>query len=120
MGTIATLRSDTNPEGEPQQGLPFNNMWDMHIPRHKPDEQCKAVAYTQKALHHSYAIRNNLIHPLSNPNSVVINVLEGDEILIHLINTYNPPNPKPPNSNNTPPDFCRTTLKYLTDHDIDE
>ena len=55
-GTIATLRSDTNPEGEPQQGLPLNDMWDMHTLRHKPDEQCKAIAYTRKALHHSYAI----------------------------------------------------------------
>jgi hypothetical protein len=26
MGTIATLHSDTDPKGEPQQGLPFNNM----------------------------------------------------------------------------------------------
>ena len=64
-------------------------------------------------------MRNNLTHPLSNPNSVVTNILEDDNILIHLINTYNPP--KPPTQPHTPsPDYYRTTLKYLTDHNIDK
>jgi hypothetical protein len=51
-------------------------------------------------------------------------VLEGDDILIRLINTYNPPPPKkpptPPNPITSPPDYRQTTLKYLTNHDIDE
>ena len=71
-------------------------------------------------LHQSHAFQNNLTHPLSNPNSIVINVLEGKDILIRLVNTYNPPNLKPPHPIITPPDHRRTTLIYLTDHDIDE
>jgi hypothetical protein len=95
-------------------------MWDMHFPQHKPDEQCKAVVYTRKALLHSYTIQNNITHPLSNPNSVVIDILKSDELLAQLINIYNPPNPKPLHPTHPPLDFCRTTLKYLTDHDLDE
>jgi hypothetical protein len=108
MGSIATLRSDTDPKGEPQQGLPFNDMWETHIPQHKPDEQCKAIAYTRKVLHCTHAIRNNLTHPLSNPNSVMIDILEGDDILIRLINIYNPPTPLNPL---TPPHHPPITIE---------
>ena len=118
-GTVATLRSDTNPEGEPQTGLPHNDMWETHLPRHKDGEQCKAAAYTRKTLARDFIIRNQLTHPLSTPNSVVIDILEGDEILARLINIYNPP-PKPRLPSSPPtPSPRETTLKFLTDHDID-
>jgi len=42
----------------------------------------------------------------------VIDILEGDDILVHLINTYNPPT-------SLSPHLYDTTLKYLTDHDLD-
>jgi hypothetical protein len=46
FGTIATLRSDSNPTGEAQLGAPANSMWDLHTPRYAPTDTCKVVAYT--------------------------------------------------------------------------
>ena len=34
FGTVVTLRSDTNPLGDPQLDAPLNSMWDLHVPKH--------------------------------------------------------------------------------------
>jgi hypothetical protein len=99
-------------------------MWDTHLPHHKDDEPCKAVAYMRKALSHAFTIRNQVTHPLSTPNSIVIDILEGDDILVRLINIYNPPhrNPTQPHLPHSPetPIPHDIILKYLTDHDLDD
>ena len=48
--TIATVCSNTNLEGEKQQGIPHNNMWDAHLLKHKSDDTCKVAIYTKKTL----------------------------------------------------------------------
>jgi hypothetical protein len=120
MGTVATLCSDTNPEGEIQLGLPYNNKWETHLPRHTTGQICKAITYTRKTLERCFLIRNQLTHPLSNPCSVVVDVVEGDEgdVLVRLVNTYNPP--LRPRQNPTDPSPQTSVLKYLTDHDLDD
>ena len=119
MGTVATLRSDTTPEGDTQIGLPHNDMWDTHLPRHTTGQRCKAAVYTRKALNRHFNVRNQLSHPLSTPNSVVVDIVEGDDILARLINLYNPP-PRPTPMMTPSPSPRNTTLKYLTDHDLDD
>jgi hypothetical protein len=47
--TIATLRSDTNPEGMQQKGIPFNNKWVPHLPRHTQSDTCKVAIYVAKS-----------------------------------------------------------------------
>ena len=118
MGTVATLRSDTTPEGDRQLGAPHNNMWEAHLPRHTTGQPCKSIIYTRKTLERRFVIRNQLTHPLSNPCSVVVDIVEDDDILVRLVNTYNPP-PKPRRHDDglSPRD---SILKYLTDHDLDD
>jgi len=47
VGTVATLRSDSDPEGSAQRGTTFNNKWDTYLPTHKPTNEVKAIAYSK-------------------------------------------------------------------------
>jgi hypothetical protein len=38
--TVATLRSDTNPDGDPVRGAPINPLWDLHTPTLTPTDKC--------------------------------------------------------------------------------
>jgi hypothetical protein len=118
MGTVTTLHSDTNPNGDTQLGLPFNNMWETHLPRHTTGQMYKAVIYTRKSLEQCFTIRNQLTHPLSNPCSIVLDIVKDEDILARLINTYNPP--PQPRQHSTDPSPRQYVLKYLTDHDLDD
>jgi len=84
--TVATLCSDTDPEGREQLGAPTNNMWDLHTPRHDASESCKAIAYTKKKI--ASHICNLVQHPLSTPCTVVIDVLKENAITLRLVNVY--------------------------------
>ena len=88
VNTVATLRSDTDPAGTPQTGATLNNKWDVHLLRHNPSDTIKALAYSRKSLRDSHIVTNNTSHPLSTPNSIVIDVLEQGEILMRLVNVY--------------------------------
>ena len=57
-------------------------MWETHLPRHMTGKYCKAVVYTRKTLSQNFAIWNQLTHPLSTPNSVVVGIVEGEDILV--------------------------------------
>ena len=119
MGTVATLRSDTDPVGVAQQGAPFNSMWDLHLPRHTPDQRCRAITYTRKSLSGWYSVRNQLTHPLAHPDTTVIDIMDGEDPLIRLINVYNPPIPSPFPPTLSHKTWARENLKQFTTHELD-
>jgi hypothetical protein len=86
FNTVATLRSDNNPEGRTQLGAPINNKWDLHTPKHNTDKKCKAIAYTKKKI--APRVRNLIQHPLSGPCIVVLDVLEEETVSLHIVNIY--------------------------------
>jgi endonuclease/exonuclease/phosphatase family metal-dependent hydrolase len=107
--TVATLRSDTDPTGTAQTGAPLNNMWETLTPNLPPDTTCKAIGYARKALARSGVIRNNTGHPLSMPNSLVVEIDLQDDTKITVINTYH-----------AVPSRGGHDLHYLLRHEIDE
>src|SRR6266851_2532707 len=100
--TVATIRSDADPEGTPQKGLPHNNMWDAHLPKHTPDDTCKVAIYTKKTLLKMHTIKLRTDHLLTLLTTMVLDVAPisapvdnptnpiatQDNTTIHVINLY--------------------------------
>ena len=82
--------------------------WDAHLPKHRNGQICKAITYTKKLLICSHIVNNILDHPLANPNSIILDVKEDNEVIARLINTYHV---VPHNGHG---------LQYLLDHDPDD
>jgi hypothetical protein len=80
------LRSNDDPEGRTQLGVPINNKWDLHTPKHDVSERCKAIAYTKKTI--ASHVHNLVQHPLSNPCTILLDVLEEDAVSLHIVNVY--------------------------------
>ena len=78
---VAMLRSDTDPMGVSQLVVAMHPEWDAHLPKHRNGQICKAVAYSKKTLTRSHIIDNVLEHPLANPNSIILDVKKGDDII---------------------------------------
>ena len=55
--------------------------WDAHLPKHRPGQICKAIAYTKKLLTRSHIVDNILDHPLANPNSIILDVKEENDVI---------------------------------------
>jgi hypothetical protein len=105
---VATLRSDTDPTSISQLGVAMHPEWDAHLPKHRNGDTCKAIAYTKKGLQRLHIIDNILNHPLANPNSIIIDVKEDNQVIARLINTYHA---VPPTGHN---------LQYLFDYDAED
>jgi hypothetical protein len=84
--TVTTLRSDTNPEGDPTQGNPINSLWDIHSPMLKPTDECHALTYTKTPL--LPLVQNCTTHPCTSPNTVITNIDDGATITMRIINVY--------------------------------
>jgi hypothetical protein len=84
--TVATIRSDTDPEGTPQKGVPLNDKWVAHLPRHTQSDTCKVAIYVTKALSQAIKIRHN--HPLATLESMVADVMDDDQVVLRLYNIY--------------------------------
>jgi len=78
--TVATLRSDTDPEGTQQKGVPLNDKWVAHLPRHTPTDTCKVTTYVSKSLNPAVKIRYD--HPLATLESMVLDVLDDDHVAL--------------------------------------
>ncbi len=108
VSPVATLRSDTDPEGSAQTGATFNNKWDAHLPNHRITKDVKAIAYSRRGLGDAHVIVNNTAHPLSTPTSIILDIMEGQEILLRIVNVYHTVNKG-----------CHT-LQHLFDHRLDD
>jgi hypothetical protein len=105
---VATLRSDTDPTSASQLGVVMHPKWDAHLPKHRNGNTCKAIAYTKKGLQCSHVIDNILNHPLVNPNSIIIDVKEDNQVIARLVNTYHA---IPPTGH---------SLQYLFEYDAED
>ena len=89
--TVATLRSDSDPDGTPQLGFPVNNKWTLLSPQHDEDTRPKVCAYVNtKTIHHSRITNHVSPDPLATPNSMVIDLLRSDHstVALRLVNVY--------------------------------
>jgi hypothetical protein len=55
-----------------------NNCWDCHVPTLPPNILCKALTYTRCTL--TTIVMNITSHPAANPNTVVLNIDDGNSI----------------------------------------
>jgi hypothetical protein len=83
---MATIQSNTDPEGTPQKGIPLNNKWVAHLPRHIQNDTCKVATYMSKPFNQAIKIRYN--HPLATLKSMVIDVLDDDQVVLRIYNIY--------------------------------
>ena len=107
--TVATLRSNTDPQGENQMGVPVNDLWDCHLPPIKTGERCKAVIYTNQKIRS--IVRNNFNHPLARYSTTVLEITDNTSIDFQIINIYH----------DTPPAGSRPchALQHLLAHELD-
>jgi len=80
--TVATVHSDTDPEGTPQKGILHNNMWDTHLPKHAPDNMCKVTIYTHKSLLKTHTIKLHTDYPLANLTLMVLDITNMDDMTL--------------------------------------
>ena len=92
FSTVATLRSDTDPDGTPQLGFPSNNKWLTFSPPHPSDVRPKVCIYTNRRTIDQTLITNHIPPaPLLSPNSMVIDLLSPinrDTIQLRIVNVY--------------------------------
>jgi hypothetical protein len=50
VGRVAVLHLDDNPDGIDQIGATAHPEWEALLPRHDPDDTCKAIAFVRKPL----------------------------------------------------------------------
>jgi hypothetical protein len=105
---VATLHSNIDPTGISQLGVAMHPEWDTHLPKHRNGDICKAIAYMKKTLQCSHIIDNVLNHPLTNPNLIIIDIKEDNQIIARLVNMYHA---VPPMGHG---------LQYLFNYDSDE
>ena len=92
FGTVATLRSDTDPDGNPQPGFPSNNKWLTFSPPHPSNVRPKVCIYANKVtINQTLAINHIPPAPLLSPNSMVLDLLSPtnrDTVQLRIINVY--------------------------------
>ena len=89
--TIATLRSDSDPDGNPLPGFPTNNKWNLLSPPYDTNTRPKVCAYINaETVHHTRVINHIPANPLVTPNSMVIDLLRADHstVALRLVNVY--------------------------------
>ena len=80
------IHSDTDPEGTLQKGVPLNDKWVTHLPQHTKDNTCKVAIYATK--HFNLVIKIRYNHPLAMLDSMVIDILDDDQVVLHIYNIY--------------------------------
>ena len=109
--SIATLRSDTNPDGNPAMGFPANNKWLTLSPPYPTDVRPKVCTYINKQTMNPTFIVNHIPpHPLLSPNSMVLDLLSPtnrDIVDLRIVNVYHD---KPESGH---------TLHHLFAHELD-
>ena len=92
FGTVATLRSDTDPDGIPQPGFPTNNKWLTFSPPYPSDVRPKVCIYANRLTIDQTLVINHIPPaPLLSPNSMVIDLLspvDRGSVQLRIINVY--------------------------------
>ena len=92
FGNVATLRSDTDPDGNTQLDFTANNKWTTLSPPQSPNSSPKVCAYINRRTINQTRIINHIPPaPLISPNSMVIDILstaDRDRIDLRIVNVY--------------------------------
>ena len=90
FSSVATLRSDTDPNGTPQTGFTFNNKWLTLAPPYSSHEHPKVCAYINKQTILQTSVVNHIPpSPLISSSSMVIDLLTpANTIALRLVNVY--------------------------------
>ena len=92
FGSIATLRSDTDPDGETSNGFPANNKWVTLSPPFPTDTRPKVCIYVNKmTVNQTYIVNHIPPSPLLSPNSMVIDILSPNDrshVNLRIVNVY--------------------------------
>ena len=90
--SVATLRSDTDPNGTEQLGFPANNKWITLSPTCNTDDRLKVCAYVnRKTIDQTHIINHIPPSPLISSNTMVIDILSPmnrDKIDLRIVNVY--------------------------------
>ena len=87
IGTVQIGRSDSDPAGLKVPGTTNNNMWDCHLPSFTNASDVRVAAYVKTDFARTFAITNLVSHPLSTPESMILDFCFGEEIL-RIVNIY--------------------------------
>ena len=89
---VATLRSDTDPDGTTQLGFPANNKWITLSPTRNRDEHLKVCAYVNcRTINQTHILNHIPPAPLTSPNTMVIDILSPAnraKVDLRIINVY--------------------------------
>lgn len=109
--SVATLRSDTDPNGNEQLGFPANNKWFTLSPPYTSDQCPKVCIYiNRRTINQTYIVNHIPPSPLISSNSMVIDILSPtnhNNIDLRLVNVYHD---KPPSSH---------SLTHIFSHQLD-
>ena len=90
--SIATLRSDTDPNGNPSNGFPANNKWFILSPPFSSDIRPKVCTYINKqTMNQTFIINHIPPSPLLSSNSMVMDFLSPtnrEHIDLRIVNVY--------------------------------
>lgn len=89
---VATLRSDTDPNGNTQLGFPANNKWLTLSPPYSLEDRPKVCTYVnRRTINQTYIVNHIPPSPLLSSNSMVIDILSPtnrNNIDLRLVNIY--------------------------------
>ena len=92
FGSTATLRSDTDPDGNPSMGFTANNKWLVISPPYPTDVRPKVCAYVNKqTMNQTFIVNHIPPFPLLSPNSMVFDILSPtnrDNVDLRVVNVY--------------------------------
>jgi len=87
IGTVNMAWSDFNPLGTAIPGATNNNMWEVFLPSFTDPKEVRVAAYVKYNLVCTFSVVNNLSHPLSTLESMVLDFSFEDKSLC-IVNIY--------------------------------
>ena len=111
FGSVATLCSNTDPNGNPSMGFPANNKWLTLSPSFPENIRPKVCIYVNKrTINQTYIVNHIPPSPLLSPNSMVIDILSPtnrNHVDLRVVNVYHD---KPESGH---------ALSHIFSHDLD-
>jgi len=84
---VQTTRSDTDPLRNSIPGATNNNMWECYLPAFTDPDSVRVAIYVKFDLAQTFSVVNHVTHPISTPESMILDFAFEDELL-RIINIY--------------------------------
>ena len=85
--TVQIRRSDSDPSGFKVSSATHNNMWECFLPSFTDPASVQVATYVKTDFARTFAITNILSHPISSPESMILDISFEQESL-RIINVY--------------------------------